>query len=59
MQFSVTSAHGQVGPRVGHLCVDLSGDAGRYNVEVDVVLLIQAEVAVTHHVQSVDISEEQ
>lgn len=40
--------------RVRHLCVDLSSNAGRCYIQVDVVLLVQAQVAVTHQVQCVD-----
>lgn len=40
--------------RVGHLAVDLSSRAGRGHVQVDVVLLVQAQVAVAHQVQGVD-----
>lgn len=44
-------------PRVGHLCVDLSSDAGRCYIQVDVVLLVQTQIAVTHQVQCVDTPE--
>lgn len=40
--------------RVGHLRVDLCGDAGQDHIQVDVVLLVQAQVAVAHQVQGVD-----
>lgn len=40
-----------------HLGVDLGGDAARHYVQVDVVLLVQAQVAVTQQVQRVDTPE--
>lgn len=32
----------------GHLCVDLSSDTGGFYIQVDLVLLVQTQVAVTH-----------
>lgn len=49
------SAQSQVGHRVRHLAVDLRSDTGCYHIQMDVVLLVQAQVAVTHQVQCVDI----
>lgn len=52
---SLTEGH--VSHWVRHLCVDLGSDAGRHYIQVDVVLLVQTQVAVTHQVQSVDTPE--
>ena len=42
----------------GHLGVDPSGDAGGGDVEVEVVLLVQAQVAVAQQVEGVDTPED-
>lgn len=43
---------------VRHLCVDLSRDAGRCDVQMKVVLLVQTQITVTEQVESVDTPEE-
>lgn len=46
--------HFEVRQGIGDL-VGLCGNTGRRDVEVDVVLLVQAKVAVAHEIQCVDI----
>lgn len=55
--FHRASVEGQVTLCVRHLCVHLGGNAGRYYIQVDVILLVQTQVAVTHQVQCVDTPE--
>lgn len=46
--------HFEVSQGIGDL-VGLCGNTGRRDMEVDVVLLVQAKVAVAHEIQCVDI----
>lgn len=49
-----SSQEGRVTDGVRQLGVDLGSDAGGVNVQVDVILLVQAQVAVTQQVECVD-----
>lgn len=45
----------EVSQGIREFLVGLCGNAGWYDVEMDVILLVQAKVAVTHEVQCVNI----
>lgn len=47
--------HFQVSQGLGDLLVDLCGNACWCDVEMNVILLVQAKVAVAHEIQCVDI----
>lgn len=53
------SLHVHVAHGISDLGVDLGSNAGRNHIQMDVVLLIQTQVTVTHQIESVDTPVEQ